>query len=140
VSFLRLFRRGNSLLVAYSRLSRFIIVGSINTLITWLLFRGLNSFIDYRLSYSVSFAAGIVISYLANAAWVFQQRYSLRSALRYPIVYVVQYIYGLAAIWILVDMIGIARDLSLLVVIGTSIPLTFVLMKLVFRETAATSG
>lgn len=127
-------------MVSSGRFIRFIIVGSVNTFVTWVLFLALNFALDYRVSYSISFVFGVFFSYFLNAAWVFGSKYNLKSALRYPLVYVVQYIYGLAAIWMLVDIVGIARGFSLLIVVGTSIPLTFLMMKLVFRGAVSANG
>jgi putative flippase GtrA len=109
---------------------RFLIVGSLNTILTYALFLLLSSVLHYSLAYTISYLAGIAFSYVLAATYVFGTGLAVQSALRFPLVYVLQYLYGLAALFVLIDVLGVWHQVAILFVIATSVPLTFVLMRL----------
>ena len=87
--------------LASMALLRFIVVGGINTAVTFVLFMSLSLVLPVPAAYTVTYALGIVLSYALNSLFVFRTELSLRTALRFPLVYVVQYLYGLALITVL---------------------------------------
>jgi putative flippase GtrA len=111
---------------------RFLIVGCINTGITYILFFLISPVLGYKIAYTGVFIVGIGISYFLNSKIVFKVAPRLKSTLLYPGVYLAQYIWGIAVLMILVDHWGWDRNIALLVVIGSSIPLTFLLSRKVF--------
>ena len=112
---------------------RFLIAGAVNTLLTYALFVILSSFLNYGIAYTISYVCGIALAYCLAAIFVFGTGLHVRSALRFPTVYLVQYLYGIVVLSILIDGLHETRHLALLVVIVTSIPLTFVLTKCVVK-------
>jgi hypothetical protein len=66
---------------------------------------------------------------LLAGAFVFETGFNRGSALRFPIAYVVQYLYGLAALFVLIDELGVPNYAAILVVIATGIPLNFVVQR-----------
>jgi hypothetical protein len=68
---------------------------------------------------------------------VFRTGFALRSALRFPGVYVVQYLYGLAALWLLIEIAQMPSEIAMLLVIVTSVPLTFLLTRYAVSGKAA---
>jgi putative flippase GtrA len=111
------------------RFVRFLVGGAVNTLITWALFLVLSDFLHLAVAYTIAYASGIAIAYAIAATFVFGTGFDARSALRFPSVYVIQYLYGLAVLSILIDDLEVPRQAAVLVVIVTSIPLTFILSK-----------
>ncbi|MBN6053686.1 GtrA family protein, partial [Nonomuraea sp. RK-328] len=81
-------------------------------------------------AYTVSYATGIALSYLVNTAFVFRVRATVRSALRFPLVYLVSYLFGLA-LTVLLTGAGLAPWLAVLPVTAATVPLTYVLSRLV---------
>ena len=81
---------------------RFVLAGALNTAATWGLFEVLRHALPHLLAYSLTYVIGIGIAYVLNTRFVFRTGASLRSALRFPLVYVGQYLYGLAVMWLLV--------------------------------------
>ena len=53
--------------------TRFLIAGAANTAIGYALYLLFNLLVDYRIAYSLSFALGIVISFVLNSVYVFRQ-------------------------------------------------------------------
>ncbi|MDG0856677.1 GtrA family protein [Roseateles puraquae] len=115
---------------------RFVLAGALNTAATWGLFEVLRHSLPHLLAYSLTYVIGIGIAYVLNTRFVFRTGASLRSALRFPLVYVGQYLYGLAVMWLLVDAGGISPSYALPVVLVTSIPLTFLATRSLMRRTA----
>lgn len=123
-----------------NRFIRFLISGAINTLVTYAVFVLLGRWFHHALAYTISYLLGIALSYAMAATFVFRAGVSVRSALRFPLVYVVQYLYGLAALSLLVKRFGVPQNLAMLVVIATSIPLTFLMARHAMRPTAYESN
>src|SRR5438067_1881895 len=87
--------------VAGNEWLRFVLVGGVNTGVTFVLFLALCWVMPAPAAYTVTYIAGIGLSYLLNSLFVFQTDISVRTALRFPLVYVVQYLYGLAVVSVL---------------------------------------
>jgi putative flippase GtrA len=111
--------------------ARFLVAGAINTVITFALFEALRRVIPYLAAYSIAYASGIALSYVLNAGFVFRRRKTIASALRFPLVYVVQYAMGGGLLWVLVDVAKLNESFALLLVIAASIPVTFLLSRLI---------
>ncbi len=116
---------------------RFLVGGAINTAITYALFIVLDRILHHSLAYTLSFLAGIAIAYALASTFVFRTGFALRSALRFPGVYVVQYLYGLAALWLLIEIAQMPSEIAMLLVIVTSVPLTFLLTRYAVSGKAA---
>lgn len=115
---------------------RFLLAGGVNTAITYAIYYGLMATLDYRLAYSLAFAAGILISFYLNALFVFRAAPTWRKLFLYPAVYIVQYCVGILVLWIAVERLAVPKPLAMLIVIGTSIPLTFVLTRSILSNRA----
>jgi len=113
---------------------RFLAGGVANTTLTYALFVTLGLLMPPLAAYTISYVAGIGLSYLINTLFVFRTRASLRSALQFPGVYLVQYCLGLA-ILALLTRLGIDSRLAMVVVIAVNIPVTFVLTRYVLQGT-----
>jgi putative flippase GtrA len=86
-------------------------------------------------AYSVAYVLGIASSYAINVIFVFQARGSLKTALKFPLVYAIQYVVGLAILSSLTHY-GVDSRLAMLLVIAVSVPLTFLLTRFVLRYSA----
>jgi len=119
--------------VAGNELLRFVLVGGVNTGVTFVLFLALCWVMPAPAAYTVTYVLGIGLAYALNSLFVFQTDMSVRTALRFPLVYLVQYLYGLAVISALTGWLHVPNSAAILVVIVTSIPLTFVLSRMALR-------
>ncbi|WP_338554877.1 GtrA family protein [Paenibacillus sp. KS-LC4] len=86
---------------------------------------------NYSLAYSISYIAGIVISYVFNTIFVFKQPVSIKSFLKFPIVYIVQYLLNILLIYLFVEKFHISEKLALIISIFFTFPITYVLSKYV---------
>jgi putative flippase GtrA len=112
---------------------RFVIVGGINTALTLALFVAAEQFMSYHLAYTLSYVAGIAIAFFLNSRYVFHTPLSLDRALRFPLVYLVQYVYGAIVLAVMVERFAIHSFVAILTVVMTSIPLSFVLSRVLLK-------
>ena len=120
---------------------RFLVSGSLNTGVSWLLYLCLLALaVPYTVAYSIAFAFGIVFTYYLNTRWVFKVAMSWQTFLQYPLVYVVQYGLGLGLMYVLVSVLGIPKKPAPLLVTVLSIPVTFVLSRLILKRTPGQDG
>jgi putative flippase GtrA len=108
---------------------RFVISGAINTGATYIIYLILLSFWEYQISYTISYVSGIFLSYYLNTIFVFQEKVSFKKFLKYPVVYLVQYLINLLFIFLLVDKMGFSTTIVPIFVIIIAIPITFLLSK-----------
>ena len=108
---------------------RFLIGGSLNTVITYAIFLVLSSVLHYVFAFTITFLIGIIVSYGLAGTFVFDTGFHRRSAIRFPFVYVFQYLFGLGALAILIDAFDVSRHAAMLTVIATGIPLNFALQR-----------
>ena len=113
---------------------KFIIAGVLNALLTYTLYVLLATYYRYEIAYGLSYAAGIVISYLLNARYVFNEKYTLKTFFRYPLVYVFQYLLCFVMLYVLVEVMSLDKYLAPLIVIVLSIPFTFILSRFMLRS------
>ena len=84
---------------------------------------------DYKIAFTVSYLAGIIIAYCLNSFFVFSTRLSWRGFARYPFVYLIQYVVGLLMLSVEVDMLGFDKRIAPLINILLLLPFTFLLNK-----------
>lgn len=114
---------------------RYLVVGGANTLVTYALFVAAMRVTSYIVAYSGAYAAGIALGYALQSRFVFRVAIQWRTALRFPLAYVVQYVAGAALLWLLVDRLAIARSIAALIVVAAVVPLGFVLNRVALRQT-----
>lgn len=111
---------------------RFLLAGGLNTALTYVLYLALLLTTTHQISYAISFASGIVISYVLGRLFVFKEHQGYRSALMLPFVYLIQYLAGAAVVWIWVDYLKQSPMLAPAIAIMLTLPLTYFLSKFAF--------
>lgn len=112
---------------------RFIVVGGLNTLVTYALSLLLTRWMPYSIAYSIGYAVGIAQAYWLSALFVFRRPMKKRSALRFPLVYVAQFLISLAILHIAIATFQLPSWLGLAIAVGLTLPLTFILSRLIVR-------
>ena len=74
--------------------TRFLATGLVNTAVGYGVYLGLLRWTSYEIAYAAAYVIGIVVAYVLNSLFVFRSPIGLRTALRYPFVYLAQYLFG----------------------------------------------
>lgn len=115
--------------------TRFLIFGGINTGFSYSLYFLLNLVFHYQMAYGLAYAAGVIFSYWLNSRWVFRTAMRWKTFFAFPLVYVFQYSFGAALLYILVEMFDMSEWWSPLVVIALSVPVTFLASRFILKGT-----
>jgi len=108
---------------------RFIFWGALNSLTGYLIYVLLLQFLPYLVSYSIAYVCGVFLSYFLNSKFVFKQELKLSKAVKYPLVYLTQYLVGLALLYTLVQFLRVNRVWAPLLVVLMTIPITFLMSR-----------
>lgn len=119
-----------------SEFARFLVAGLINTAVGYATYLVLAGPLGYQAAYAMAYAVGIAVAFLLNSRFVFRTRMTPQKAAVYPLVYVAQYLIGAIALRILVGSFGLDHRWSAFVVIVASIPVSFVLNRIVLAKRA----
>lgn len=118
---------------ALRQFARFLIAGAVNTVASYVIFLLLLGFMPYLVAYTISYVIGIAISYVLLTSFVFAAPRRMATALRFPFVYVVQYLIGSAVIVLLVETWNVRAPIAAIVAIFATIPLSFLLSRTILR-------
>jgi len=117
----------------------FIFFGAVNTVLTYGIYLLLVLFIAYPAAYTVSYASGVFISYYLNARFVFKEKLRLSKAMQYPIVYLAQYLIGLGALYLLIEVAQLSKFFAAIVIVVITVPCTYLLSRYVIKGRSRTS-
>jgi putative flippase GtrA len=113
--------------------ARFVAGGTLNTGATLVLYWVLIRFMHYQWAYLASFCAGVLLSYVLNVRYVFRTKHTWLKLGLFPLIYLVTYAVGALALKVAVDGLGIPRGAAPLVSIAATLPISFLLSKLVLQ-------
>ena len=113
---------------------RFLIVGCVNTLVSYLIFSALIHIVNYDVAYACSYAFGILVSYVFNGKWTFSKSIDFKGMLIYPLVYIVQFSTGWAVLKYGIEMLNFTENQAYILSIIISIPIGFLTSKLYFKS------
>ncbi|WP_305820955.1 GtrA family protein [Massilia brevitalea] len=116
------------------RVLRFLVGGGLNTAVTYLVYLALHAVLSYQLAFFIAYAAGIVFSYFFNSTVVFKRRMSWHGMVVFPLVYLVQYGVSALVLGLLVEHTALPSWIAPLLVSVITLPLTFVLTRLVVNR------
>jgi putative flippase GtrA len=117
-----------------AQFARFVAIGATNALATWLVYLALLRWTGYAVAYSVSYVLGIAFAYVANSTLVFRSRMSVRTAAAFPLVYVFQYLAGLALVALQIELLGVPAWLAPWIATAVLVPASFVLTRFVLQR------
>lgn len=113
---------------------KYLMVGALNTGLTYGLYLILLNFLSYRIAYTLAYVAGILSSYLLNSFFVFNVKVSYGKFFLYPVVYLVHYFFSLLLLMFLVGEGGIGEMVAPVIVIFFGVPLTYGLSKIILAR------
>jgi putative flippase GtrA len=112
--------------------TRFLIAGSLNTGLTYLLYLGFLLLLPYVWAYTFTYVVGIVLGYALNARWVFRKSLNLHTATVFPLSYGFNYVLGVAVLWFLVEVFQLPKEIAPLVVVAISVPVMYIFTRTIF--------
>jgi len=121
-------------LIRSSEPIRFVATAALNTVATYLLYLICLLVMPYWAAYTLSYVAGILISYFLNTIFVFRSPIRWSRLGVYPIVYVSQYLVGLLALRVLIRNLAVSPRIAPLLVVVVTIPITFVLSRTILKQ------
>jgi putative flippase GtrA len=119
-----------------NRFFRFLVSGVLNTAMTYCLYLILLQWLSYKISYTLTYLVGILLSYVLNRFFVFQEHRGTRTALLVPVVYFAQYLLSFLILWFWVDCFALSQKLAPLAVVILSLPMTYLLTRFSFTGNA----
>ena len=133
---MRLLENQNQLLKKYTKSNfyKFLITGSLNTILTYVIYLLLLIVIKYTYAYSISFVCGIVFSYIMNLKYVFSVSNSRKKIFIYPFIYLFQYILSLMLLIFIVEILRISQEIAPFIIVIVLIPITYFLNKTIFTK------
>lgn len=112
---------------------RFLVAGVLNTAATYLIYLALLTRVEYITAYTVAYVAGIPIAYVLASRFVFRTSLSIHAFIKFPVVYLFQYIAGTVIVWAGVNWFGIRKEYAALIAIAVTVPLTFALTRAILK-------
>jgi len=113
---------------------RFLIVGIINTTLTYGVYLILMLIISYQIAYLIAYFAGVLFAYWFNAVFVFKVALSWKGIFSYPVIYVIQYFLSALLLDVFVETIHIDKVFAPLIIIILMIPISYLLNKYVLTS------
>lgn len=113
---------------------RFLFAGVLNTLLSYVVYLALLRVLPYGWSYTLSYLAGIGLAYVLQRYVVFQRSGGRAALLWVTLIYVLQYLLGMASVWFWVSVLAWPAELALLLAVGLTVPVTYLLNRRVFRS------
>lgn len=120
--------------LAENRIFRFLVMGGLNTAVTFGIYIALKIVLNYQIAYFLSYVFGILFAYLLSSVFVFKRCVSWRTFVRFPLVYVIQYFFGAVLLELLVHRLDVSATLAPLFVVFLTLPVTFFLTRFVFLK------
>jgi putative flippase GtrA len=112
---------------------RFLVMGGANTIAAYAIYLLLLNWMRYEIAYTIGYAVGIAMAYALSASFVFRQPLRKRSALRFPLVYVAQFLVSLVLLRVAVEWIHLPEWTALGFAVVATIPVTFLLSRWILR-------
>lgn len=118
---------------------RFVVVNVLNTLLYWLLYLLFLLVLPYVAANVLALGIAIVLAYVMNARYAFQVRMTGRSLVSFLITNLTTMGLRTAAVWLLVELRLTGEQLAPLVAVAVTLPIAFLLTKLVMTQQADTA-
>jgi len=112
---------------------RFAGVGLFNTVAGYVLYLLLLRFLPYPVSFALTYAAGIFISYGLHSRFVFRRSLEWNKAIRYPAVYGVQYVLGALLLWAAVELLAVDPRIAAILAVASTVPVVFLMSRRIIR-------
>lgn len=111
---------------------RFLIAGSFNTVVTYLIYLLLLRYLDYKIAFTISFLGGVCFTLFLHSYFVFKSVITLKNLLQFPLFYITQYAVGLALLFFLINYLEVDQRIAPLVNVVLLTPINFFISRWLF--------
>lgn len=112
---------------------RFLVVGGLNTVLTYAVYLLGLLFVDYRVSYIIAFIVGLVFTTVMNIHHTFSSRLTLARSAIYGSYYFLYSGANILLLQYLVDGLGVDEKWAPLIMLFIMIPIHYILSKLLVQ-------
>lgn len=116
-----------------SQFLRFLIVGVINTVIGCAVYLFFVQYMSHTLAYGLAFAIGTIYAVTLHAHVTFDVKLRRHSFVLSALFYLIAYLVNAGVLELTVRGFGVDKRLAILVIVAVSVPVTFVVNRLIFR-------
>ena len=113
---------------------RFLLAGSLNTLLTLALYQLLLLWLPYLIAFTAAFVSGIIFTGLVYTRFVFEVSTTARRFTQNALYYLASYGFSLALLALLVDQLALHERLAMVVTIALMVPLNFFCLRGLLRS------
>lgn len=112
---------------------RFLVVGTVNFLITYTTFLLFLLFFHYQLALVLNYILGFFIQYFSNQIFVFQENISIKKMIKYPISLIVTYILNTLLISLFVEVFQFSPAVSQFLIVLILVPISYTINKKILK-------
>ena len=109
--------------------SRFAIVGVINTVVYYASYLVLRAVLPYLAAHLVAIVISMIGSFFLNCYWTFRTRLTLRRFALFPLINATNYLLTTVGVVVLVEWLDVDERIAPIIAAAAAIPVTFVLSR-----------
>lgn len=118
-------------------ISRFVVVGVINTVVYYSCYLLLNTFLPYLAAHLTALVIAMVGSFFLNTYWTFQTRPTWKKFAIFPLTNLTNYVVQTFGVVIFVETLHLNEQIAPLASAVVAIPITFLLSRKILLEKPA---
>ncbi|MGP4076754.1 GtrA family protein [Halobacillus sp. K22] len=119
-----------------NELTRFILVGGMNTLNYYIVFLFLHNLLNfhYMAAHITGFFISFVISFFLNTYFTYKVKPTLKKFLQFPLTQVVNVGVSSLLVFVLVDLLSLNSNIAPLIAVFFTVPVTFIVTSKILKQ------
>ena len=119
-----------------NELTRFILVGGMNTLNYYIVFLFLHNLLNfhYMIAHITGFLISFVISFFLNTYFTYKVKPTLKKFLQFPLTQVVNVGVSSILVFVLVDLLSLNSNIAPLIAVFFTVPVTFIVTSKILKQ------
>ncbi|MFZ0369992.1 MAG: GtrA family protein [Halobacillus sp.] len=119
-----------------NELTRFILVGGMNTLNYYIVFLFLHNLLNfhYMIAHITGFLISFVISFFLNTYFTYKVKPTLKKFLQFPLTQVVNVGVSSILVFVLVDLLSLNSNVAPLIAVFFTVPVTFIVTSKILKQ------
>jgi putative flippase GtrA len=113
---------------------RFLLVGGVNTCITYGLYLILLLTLPYSVSFTISYVVGLIFVSVMNVKVVFHKEITVINSLKTIGVYLLQYVLSMVLLVVFIQNLSVSPKIAPLIIIVLLVPATFIGNRFLLQE------